>query len=421
MNILVLNCGSSSLKLQIITTDNQAIDSNTGICRFKGHVETVKTGRTGELQNQFKYDVPGQPTVKTTAAIEDLEHSIETVLEWIFSEKSNIEELNDYSDIHAVGHRVVHGGEHFKQSTLINQTVLETIEECVDLAPLHNLANLQGIKHMLALLGPDIPQVAVFDTAFHAQMPQHAFLYGLPYDYYQRYKIRRYGFHGTSHRYVSRQYRALTGFSKKRTHIISLHLGNGCSACAIQAGVSIDTSMGFTPLEGLLMGTRSGDLDPSILAFLHDREAMSFDQLEVMLNKKSGLLGISGLTSDMRTLLETEAEDPDTRAGLAIDMFCRRVCKYVASYYVAMQGKVAALVFTAGIGENSAQIRQRICTSLECLGVLIDTKLNTAANNPMGDKISSKDSRLEVYVIPTNEESMIARDTAQYLNLTAPE
>ncbi len=409
MIILVLNCGSSSIKFQVIETDKQESSANPNVCLVKGQAETLGA------DCKIKYEVPEQEAVKISVPAGSIEYCIETVLLWVFSDISGVERVNGYQDIDAVGHRVVHGGENFKQSTLINQTVIEAIEACAELAPLHNPANIQGIRHMTSLLGPQIPQVAVFDTAFHATMPEQAYMYGLPYEYYQRYKIRRYGFHGTSHRYIAHQYQALTGLSKKRINLISLHLGNGCSACAIRAGDSIDTSMGFTPLEGLLMGTRSGDIDPSILEYLHHREGMGFDQLDNMLNKQSGLLGVSGLTSDMRTLLKEESDNEDPRARLAIDIFCRRVCRYVASYYVGMQGKADALVFTAGIGENSASIRQRICTGLECLGVHLDEQLNSGEISESGSKISSLESAIDVYVIPTNEEGMIARDTARYI------
>ena len=297
MNVLVLNCGSSSLKFQIIATDLDAIKNDSDQCLVKGEVERIGT------QSLIKYEVPGQPTIKKSDPIVNHQAAIELVLRWVISEKSGIKAINSYADIHAVGHRVVHGGERFSKSILIDGQIIEGIEDCVELAPLHNPANIKGIKIATKLLGA-VPQVAVFDTAFHATMSEQAYLYGLPYEYYRRHKIRRYGFHGTSHRYIAYQYRALTGLNKQRTDIISLHLGNGCSACAIQNGVSIDTSMGFTPLEGLLMGTRSGDVDASILEYLHLKEGMDFNDLDNMLNKRSGLLSISGLTSDMRELLE---------------------------------------------------------------------------------------------------------------------
>lgn len=410
MIVLVLNCGSSSLKFQIIETDKEAMATNSDVCLIKGQVENIGS------QGLIKYEALDQAPIKKTDPVRDFQCALEMVLKWVISEKSGVDRVTSYSDIEAVGHRVVHGGEHFSNSIQIDERVIEGIEDCVELAPLHNPANIKGIKHMVTLLGPKIPQVAVFDTAFHACMPEQAYLYGIPYEYYRRYKIRRYGFHGTSHRYVGYQYRALTGFSKEQTNIISLHLGNGSSACAIKEGISIDTSMGFTPLEGLLMGTRSGDVDPSIFEYLHLKEGMSFDELDKMLNKRSGLLGISGLTSDMRELLEEESENLDRRARLAIDIYCRRVRRYIASYFAEMLGQVDAIVFTAGIGENSDQIRQRICADLGCLGIHLDEQLNNNIDKVNGNKISTPESKISVYVIPTNEELMIARDTVRYIN-----
>ncbi len=410
MHVLVLNCGSSSLKFQIIATDVQAIKNNSDRCLVKGEVERIGS------QSLINYEVPGRPIVKKTDPIANHQAAIELVLRWVISQKSGIEQINSYADIHAVGHRVVHGGEQFSHSILIDQQVIEGIEGCVELAPLHNPANIKGIKIATKLLGSAVPQVAVFDTAFHATMPEHAYLYGLPYEYYRRHKIRRYGFHGTSHRYIAYQYRAITGLSKSSTDIISLHLGNGCSACAIKDGLSIDTSMGFTPLEGLLMGTRSGDVDASILEYLHLQEGMDFNDLDKMLNKRSGLLGISGLTSDMRELLEEESEKQDRRAKLAIDIFCRRVKRYIGKYFVEMDGEVDAIVFTGGIGENSAEIRHRICAGLQCLGLQLDNDKNQQMVNEHDGKISTVDSAFHAYVIPTNEELMIARDTVRAID-----
>ncbi len=409
MNILVLNCGSSSLKFQIIATDIDAIKTDSDQCLVKGEVERIGT------QSLIKYEVPGQPAIKKSDPIVNHQAAIELVLRWVISDKSAIESINSYADIHAVGHRVVHGGENFSKSILIDSEVIEGIEDCVELAPLHNPANIKGIKIATKLLG-SVPQVAVFDTAFHATMSEQAYLYGLPYEYYRRHKIRRYGFHGTSHRYIAYQYRALTGLDKGNTDIISLHLGNGCSACAIKNGVSIDTSMGFTPLEGLLMGTRSGDVDASILEYLHLKEGMDFNNLDNMLNKRSGLLGISGLTSDMRELLEEESEKQDRRAKLAIDIFCRRVRRYIGKYFVEMCGEVGAIVFTGGIGENSVEIRRRICSELECLHLYLDQGRNQNMINDARGLITTDQSKLHAYVIPTNEELMIARDTVKAIN-----
>ena len=410
MNILVLNCGSSSLKFQIIDTDSDAVVNDTDRCLVKGEVERIGS------QSLIKYEVPGLADIKKSDPIANYQSAIEMVLSWVISEKSGIKQINSYADIDAVGHRVVHGGEHFGKSLLIDQSVIEGIEDCVELAPLHNPANIKGIKIVTRILGSRVPQVAVFDTAFHSTMPEQAYLYGLPYEFYRRYKIRRYGFHGTSHRFIAYQYRNMTGVDKPGTNIISLHLGNGCSACAVKAGISIDTSMGFTPLEGLLMGTRSGDVDASILEYLHLKEGMNFNDLDTMLNKRSGLLGISGLTSDMRELLEEESEKQDRRAKLAIDIFCRRIARYVGKYFVEMSGKLDAIVFTGGIGENSVTIRSRVCEQIKCLGIEIDELPNQEMTSDQKGKISKQTSRIHIYVIPTNEELMIARDTLKVIH-----
>jgi acetate kinase len=288
--------------------------------------------------------------------------------------------------------------------------VWRELEDLIELAPLHNPHNLRGITAARAVLGPGIPQVAVFDTAFHHSLPETAYLYALPYQLYRRYRVRRYGFHGTSHRYVAYRYRQLTGRSREATKIITLHLGNGCSACAINGGNSMDTSMGFTPLEGLVMGTRSGDLDPAILDFISAKEGLSLREVDSMLNKQSGLLGISGLTADMRELLAEAAEHDDRRARLAVDLFCYRVKKYLGSYLAAMNG-ADAIVFAGGIGENAPEIRARICSGLEWLGVDIDAGRNAALTSRKEGRVDREGSRVELWVIPTDEELLIARDT----------
>ncbi|HYE74216.1 MAG TPA: acetate kinase, partial [Blastocatellia bacterium] len=316
---------------------------------------------------------------------------------------------------HAVGHRVVHGGEKFTTSVLITADVLHGIEECIDLAPLHNPANIKGIQATLELLGPGVPQVAVFDTAFHQTLPDYAYLYALPYQFYRRYKVRRYGFHGTSHRFVAYRYRQLLGIPREQTNVITLHLGNGCSAAAIKAGNSIDTSMGFTPLEGLVMGTRSGDLDPAILDFVAEKEGLSATQVESLLNKQSGLLGISGLTHDMRELLDEEHEHKDRRAHLAIEIFCYRVRKYIGAYLAAMNG-ADAIVFTGGIGENSPIVRAKICEGLAWMGLTIDSARNETQVAGREGLITDDASRLAAYVIPTDEELLIARDAVRCVN-----
>ncbi|HEX5043437.1 MAG TPA: acetate kinase, partial [Candidatus Polarisedimenticolaceae bacterium] len=321
-------------------------------------------------------------------------------------------------DVHAVGHRVVHGGERFQLSVRIDDEVVHGITDCIELAPLHNPANLRGIQAVSELLGQGVPQVAVFDTAFHATMPPESYLYGIPYSYYRRHKIRRYGFHGTSHRYVAYRYRRMQGLPRERVNLITLHLGNGCSACAIREGNSWITSMGFTPLEGLLMGTRSGDLDPSILEFLQVKEGMSLSEIDFMLNKQSGLLGISGLTGDMRELLEEEAENGDRRARLAIEVFCRRVRRTIGAY-LAETGGTDAVIFTGGIGENAPVVREKICRGLELVGVELDPARNAAAKDGVAGPITAQGARLPAYVIPTDEELLIARDAVRVVQNVA--
>ncbi len=404
MNILVLNCGSSSVKFQIVETDLDLIEKNQDRRLASGYLERVIGQAIITLQAE------GQPKVRRADALRDHREAIDYILRWIISPDSKIDNINSLSDIHAVGHRVVHGGEKFTKSVLIDDAVVEQIEDNIELAPLHNPANLKGIVAARELLGPGVPQVAVFDTAFHSTMPETSYLYAIPYQLYRRHRIRRYGFHGTSHRYVSYRYRTIMGIPPEQTTIISLHLGNGCSACAIKNGESIDTSMGFTPLEGLVMGTRGGDLDPSLIEFIRHKEGMSVREIDTMLNKQSGLLGISGLTNDMRELLDEEREKQDRRARLAIDIFCIRARKYLGAY-LAELGGAEAIVFTGGIGENSAVIRARICAGLEWMGLEIDKQRNNEMILGKEGIITTDSSRLKAYVIPTNEELLIARDT----------
>jgi acetate kinase len=295
---------------------------------------------------------------------------------------------------------------------VINDEVLRGIEDCIDLAPLHNPTNIKGITAAREVFGAGLPQVAVFDTAFHQTLPEHAFLYALPYQLYRRHRIRRYGFHGTSHRYVAYRYRQLRTLSRDETNIITMHLGNGCSIAAIRSGNSIDTSMGLTPLEGLVMGTRSGDIDPAIVDFVAAKEGLTAQEVETLLNKQSGLLGISGLTNDMRELLDEAHENDDRRARLAIEIFCYRARKYIGAYLAALGG-ADALVFTGGIGENSPEIRKKICANLEWLGLKLNDQRNGAHLNGREGLISEDDSRLAAYVIPTDEELLIARDTVR--------
>lgn len=413
MNILVLNCGSSSLKFQIIETDLNKIEKNEDKQLAKGLIERIGSQALVTLQ------AVGAPPVKHAAPLRDHKSALDHVIKWIISDDSKIPNIQSLADIHAVGHRVVHGAERFTNSTIITDAVLHGIEDCIDLAPLHNPANLKGILAAREVFGPGVPQVAVFDTSFHATMPETSFLYAIPYQLYRRHKIRRYGFHGTSHRYVAYRYRQLTGKTKEETNIITLHLGNGCSACAIKNGASFDTSMGLSPLEGLVMGTRGGDIDPAVIEFLAHKEGMSMVEIDNLLNKQSGLLGISGLTNDMRDLLAEAHEHQDRRAMLAINIFVQRAKKYIGAYLAEMNG-ADALVFTGGIGENAAPIRQLICAKMEWLGIELDEKLNSEMVGGKEGDVSTKKSRVKVFVIPTNEELLIARDTARCV-LSAPD
>ncbi|MBZ0089018.1 MAG: acetate kinase, partial [Thermoanaerobaculia bacterium] len=352
----------------------------------------------------------GKPAVRRAAPLRDHRVALDHVLRWLVSQEAAVPGIQSLADIHAVGHRIVHGGEKLTRSVVIDDAVIDQIEDCIDLAPLHNPANLKGIYSARELFGLGIPQVAVFDTSFHSTMPPESFLYAIPYQLYVRHKVRRYGFHGTSHRYVAYRYRQLSGKTHEETNVITVHLGNGCSVCAIRAGESVDTSMGLTPVEGLVMGTRCGDIDASVLEFLHHKEGMSFEELDGLLNKRSGLLGISGLTNDMRDLLKEDREHQDRRAHLAIEIFCLRVKKYLGSYLARMNG-ADAIVFTGGIGENSPEIRARICRDLEFLGIAPDAERNAALYGGKEGEIGAEASRVRLYVIPTNEELLIARDT----------
>jgi acetate kinase len=345
--------------------------------------------------------------------LHDLSQTLDYLVRYITSDKSGVSEIRSTADIHAVGHRVVHGGELFTESALIDDKVLQAIEDCIDLAPLHNPNNINGVLAARELFGKDTPQVAVFDTSFHHSIPEQAYLYALPYHLYRRYRIRRYGFHGTSHRYVAFRYRVLRGLKREETNIITLHLGNGCSAAAIKAGNSLDTSMGMTPLEGLVMGTRSGDLDPAIVNLIAAKEGLSSSGVEALLNTQSGLLGISGLTNDMRALLAELKEHEDRRVRLAIEVFCYRARKYIGAYLAGMGG-ADAIVFTGGIGENSPEIRTRICETLEWAGLKIDAARNQQMVGREG-LISTDNSKLLAYAIPTDEELLIARDTVRVI------
>ncbi len=407
MNVFVLNSGSSSLKFQIIATDLERIQQHKDerICR--GEVERIG----GEAIVTFQKAADSRQ--KFTAPLRDISAALDYVIRYIASDKSGITKIKTSGDIHAVGHRVVHGGEMFSESALIDNKVLRGIEDCIDLAPLHNPNNIKGIVAAREVFSKDVPQVAVFDTAFHHTIPEPAYLYAVPYHLYRRYGIRRYGFHGTSHRYVAFRYRALRNLRREQTNIITLHLGNGCSATAIRGGKSMDTSMGMTPLEGLVMGTRSGDLDPAIVNLIATKEGMAASEVDTLLNTQSGLLGISGLTNDMRELLAELNENKDRRVRLAIEVFCYRARKYIGAFLACMGGADAA-IFTGGIGENSPEIRARICEGMEWAGLKIDAAKNQQTIGREG-LISAEDSNLLVYAIPTDEELLIARDAVRVI------
>ncbi len=413
MNVLVLNCGSSSVKFQLIATDLDHIAQNTDRRLARGLIERIGGEAIVTLGAE------GHQPQRMTQPLRDARAAVELILRWACAGDSGVDDMKSIADVHAVGHRVVHGGERFTHSVPITDEVLRDIEDCIDLAPLHNPANIKGIVAAREVFGAGLPQVAVFDTAFHQTLPEPAFLYALPYQLYRRHRIRRYGFHGTSHRYVAYRYRQLLGLPREKTNVITLHLGNGCSAAAIREGNSVDTSMGLTPLEGLVMGTRSGDLDPAIIDFVAAKEGLSAGEVETLLNKQSGLIGISGLTNDMRELLDEAHENNDRRARLAIEIFCYRARKYIGAYLAAMGG-ADAVVFTGGIGENSAEIRAMICDRLEWMGLVIDTERNAARTGGQEGLISRDGSRLAAYVIPTDEELLIARDTVRCV-LNAPQ
>ncbi len=392
MNILVLNCGSSSVKYQLIEAE-----SRTWLAR--GSVERI--GMSGATLKNLRHDGD-----EITIAGEIVDHivAIEYILAVLLSRNHGV--IDDKSEIHAIGHRVVHGGETFTGSVLITDEVIKGIRANFEIAPLHNPHNLRGINACQINL-PDVPQVAVFDTAFHQKMPRRAFLYGIPYSLYTQYKIRRYGFHGTSHRYVAERAAELLGRPLHELKLITCHLGNGCSMAALHGGMSIDTTMGFTPLEGLLMGTRSGDIDPSVILYIMGKEGLTLAEANTLLNKHSGLQGISGISSDMREIIQ-EMKNGDKKAKYAFDVFCYRVKKYIGAYTAAMGG-VDAVVFTGGIGENSADVRKACCENMNYFGIAIDDAANESAAKEKF--ITGPDSRTKVLVIPTNEELVIALDT----------
>ena len=393
MNVLVINAGSSSLKYQLMDPQTKEVLAK-GLCERIG-IDGRLTHKVPATDGKYEFDIP-MPTHS---------EAIQAVLDALTSPDHGV--IKSMSEIDAVGHRVVHGGEQFSSSVLIDDNVMQAIRDCVPLAPLHNPANITGIEACQKVM-PGVPMVAVFDTAFHQTMPKSHYLYGIPYEYYEKYKIRRYGFHGTSHKYVSQQAALMLGRPLEELRLVTCHLGNGSSICAISRGKSIDTSMGFTPLDGLPMGTRAGNVDPAIIEFLMEHEKLSAGEVIDILNKKSGMLGISGVSSDFRDL-DTAIEDGNEQAALAKDMFNISVKKMIGSY-IAEMGGVDAIIFTAGVGENDRSVRWDICENMEYLGVKIDPEKNKYRGKQMD--ISIDWARVRVLVIPTNEELMIAQDTA---------
>ncbi len=396
MNVLVINCGSSSLKYQLIDMNNENVLA-------KGLVERI--GIEGSV---LKHEVGNNDKVVIKEVMEDHKDALKLVLDALMDENHGA--IKDVNEINAIGHRVVHAGEKFSGSVVINDAVIAALEECIELAPLHNPPNLIGINACQELM-PKVPMTGVFDTAFHQTMPESSYIYPLPYELYEKYGLRKYGFHGTSHKYVAQRTSAILNKDLEDLKIVTCHLGNGASITAIDKGVSVDTSMGFTPLEGLVMGTRCGDIDPAIVTFLMEKENLDTKGINDLLNKKSGVLGISGVSSDFRDI-ENAAEEGNKRAQLALDKFNVRAKKYIAAY-ASVMGGVDAVVFTAGLGENSASNRAEICLGLEFMGIEIDNN----KNNTRGKEaiISSDKSKVKVLVIPTNEELMIARDTLSLL------
>ncbi len=397
MKVLVLNCGSSSIKYQFI-------DTETSVSLAKGMVERI--GMSSAVLTHQPYE---KEKIKIVGEILDHSIAIEYVIAVLLSKNHGV--IKDKNEIDAVGHRIVHGGETFSDSALITPQVMEALKDNIELAPLHNPSNIKGIQAAKEHL-PDIPQVGVFDTAFHIKMPPHAYLYGIPYELYKKYKIRRYGFHGTSHRYVSQRAALMLGKPLEELKIITAHLGNGCSMAAIDHGKSIDTTMGFTPLEGLLMGTRSGDMDPSVILYIMAKEGLSLSEANTLLNKHSGLIGISGESSDMREI-EEAVQEGNKKAKYAFDLFTYRIKKYVGAFTAAMGG-VDALVFTGGIGENSVMVRHDVCSNMDFLGIKLDEEANHNVVNECF--ISTADSKVKILRIPTNEELVIALDTKQIVS-----
>ena len=395
MKVLVINCGSSSLKYQLIDSRSEEVLA-AGLCERIG------------IDGRMTHTPSGGDTVVKNDPLPDHGAAIQSVLSALTNKAHGV--ISSLGEIGAVGHRLVHGGEKFAASVIINDEVIAEVEACNDLAPLHNPANLIGVRACRQIM-PDVPMVGVFDTAFHQTMPPKAYLYGIPHQYYQEHKVRRYGFHGTSHNYVSQRVHHLAELDPDNSRVIVCHLGNGASVTAVKNGKSVDTSMGLTPLEGLIMGTRSGDLDPGVIEYIAKKEHLTLEEVLKVLNKESGVLGLSGVSSDFRDLTEA-MEQGNEQAAVAVEAFCYRVAKHIGAYTAALNG-VDAIVFTAGIGENAAYIRSMICDYLGFLGITIDEEKNAVRGKET--EISTPDSKVSVFVIPTNEELAIARETAALL------
>lgn len=396
MKVLVINCGSSSLKYQVIDSDTEQVLAK-GLCERIG------------IDGRLVYTPAGGEKETSDLDMPTHKQAIQYVIDALMNEKTGV--IKSLDEIGAVGHRLVHGGEKFACSTLITDDVIKAVEECSDLAPLHNPANLIGVRACQELM-PNTPMAGVFDTAFHQTMPRDAYMYGIPYEYYEKYKVRKYGFHGTSHSFVSKRTAELVGKPIEDLKIIVCHLGNGASVCAVDGGKSVDTSMGLSPLEGLIMGTRSGDIDPSVMEFICKKENMDINGIMEVLNKKSGVQGLSGVSSDFRDL-QAGSDEGNERCTLAIDVFAYRVLKYIGAYVAAMNG-VDAIAFTAGLGENDQNVRRKIVSRLGYLGITLDDEANGKARGKETE-ISTPDSKVSVWVVPTNEELAIARETVALL------
>ena len=402
MKVLVINAGSSSVKYQLIDMTNESVMAS-GLC-----------DRIGLESSGFKHKVPGREDYKTTLVLKNHEEAIRLVINTLTDPTLGV--ISSMSEIDAVGHRVLHGGEKFSKSVIVDDKVIEAITDCIELGPLHNPANLTGIRACAEVMGADLPQVAVFDTGFHQTMPDYAYLYALPYEYYEKYGIRRYGFHGTSHRYITLRAADMLGKKPEELKIVTCHLGNGSSVAAVDGGKCLDTSMGLTPLEGIIMGTRCGSIDPAIVPLIMKKEGLTPDEMDTVMNKKSGILGVTGgVTSDNREI-EDGAKAGNKRYQLVESMLCHQLVKLIGGYTAAMGG-VDAIVFAGGIGENNPQYRTRVAEKLAFLGVKIDEELNAKAKRTDVEyDISAPDAKVRMLVIPTNEELMIAKDTFELVS-----